>query len=115
VAFELHGFVSPPFWLARAGVFFAWLFFLKKPSLANSPRRLQPGSARSYRRSTTSTGSTEVGLARLTRWIGYGLWKGGDEVLIDGGWSTARRTRRWFGSVIRRVQNGYLIRTRSGW
>ncbi|HVW67903.1 MAG TPA: NADH-quinone oxidoreductase subunit L, partial [Steroidobacteraceae bacterium] len=37
--FALHGFVSPPFWLAAAGVFFAWLFFLKKPSLANSAAR----------------------------------------------------------------------------
>ena len=39
VAFALHGFVSPPFWLAAAGVFFAWLFFLKKPSWANAAAR----------------------------------------------------------------------------
>ncbi|MDB6087605.1 MAG: nuoL, partial [Gammaproteobacteria bacterium] len=32
--FALHGFVSPPFWFALAGVVTAWVFFLWKPSLA---------------------------------------------------------------------------------
>ena len=39
-----------------------------------------------------------------------GLRKGyGDQVLIDGGLvNGSAHTVRWFGSVIRRVQNGYL-------
>src|SRR5262249_60864440 len=45
----------------------------------------------------------------LTRGIGIGLWRGGDEVLIDGALvnGTAEGVS-WFGSVLRLVQNGYL-------
>lgn len=109
VAFALHGFVSPPFWLAAAGVFFAWLFFLKKPSLANSTARAFSWVRTLFIEKYYFDWFNQVVVARLTRWIGYGLWKGGDEVLIDGGLvNGSAHTVRWFGSVIRRVQNGYL-------
>ncbi len=109
VAFALHGFVSPPFWLAAAGVFFAWLFFLKKPSWANAAARNFSWLRTLFIEKYYFDWFNQVVVARLTRWIGYGLWKGGDEVLIDGGLvNGSAHTIRWFGSVIRRVQNGYL-------
>jgi NADH-quinone oxidoreductase subunit L len=41
--------------------------------------------------------------------IGVGLWKGGDEALIDGALvNGSAATVGWFGSVVRRVQSGYL-------
>jgi NADH-quinone oxidoreductase subunit L len=39
VAFALHGFVTPTFVLALAGVFTAWLFFLRRPQLAAAAAR----------------------------------------------------------------------------
>ena len=44
-----------------------------------------------------------------TRWLGFGLWKAGDQVLIDGALvNGSAPTVSWFGSIVRRVQNGYL-------
>jgi len=109
VAFGLKGFVSPPFWLAAAGVFFAWLFFLKKPSWANTAARNFSWLRTLFLEKYFFDWFGQEVVARLTRLIGYGLWKGGDEVLIDGGLvNGSAHTVRWFGSVIRRVQNGYL-------
>jgi NADH-quinone oxidoreductase subunit L len=107
--FALHGFVSPPFWLAAAGVFCAWLFFLKKPSWANAAARSFSWLRTLFLEKYFFDWFGQEVVARLTRWLGYGLWKGGDEVLIDGGLvNGSAHTVRWFGSVIRRVQNGYL-------
>jgi NADH-quinone oxidoreductase subunit L len=109
VAFALHGFVSPPFWLALAGVFCAWLFFLKKPSLS-----YKVASAFSWVREVLVQKYyfdwfNQTIIAGLTRLIGFGLWKGGDQGLIDGALvNGSAHTVSWFGSVIRRVQNGYL-------
>ena len=109
VAFALHGFVSPPFWLAAAGVFCAWLFFLKKPSWANAAARSFSWLRTLFLEKYYFDWFNQAVVARLTRWIGYGLWKGGDQVLIDGGLvNGSAHTIRWFGSVIRRVQSGYL-------
>jgi NADH-quinone oxidoreductase subunit L len=109
VDFALHGFVSAPFWLAAAGVFCAWLFFLKKPSWANAAARSLSWLRTLFLEKYFFDWFGQEVVARLTRWIGYGLWKGGDQVLIDGGLvNGSAHTVRWFGSVIRRVQNGYL-------
>ncbi len=109
MAFALHGFVSPPFWLAAAGVFFAWLFFLKKPSWANTAARNFSWLRTLFLEKYFFDWFGQEVVARLTRLIGFGLWKGGDEVLIDAGLvNGSAHTVRWFGSVIRRVQNGYL-------
>src|SRR2546430_17664116 len=48
-------------------------------------------------------------LAALTRLIGVGLWKGGDELLIDGAMvNGSAATGGWAGSLLRRRQRGYL-------
>ena len=47
-------------------------------------------------------------LAALTRLIGVGLWKGGDEGLIDGGVNGTAEAVSGFGGVLRPVQSGYL-------
>jgi NADH-quinone oxidoreductase subunit L len=109
VDFALHGFVSPPFWLAAAGVFCAWLFFLKKPSWANAAARSFSWLRTLFLEKYFFDWVGQEVVARLTRWLGFGLWKGGDQVLIDGALvNGSAHTVRWFGSVIRRVQNGYL-------
>ena len=48
-------------------------------------------------------------LARAARMLGTGLWKGGDQAIIDGtlvngSWKVVG----WFSGVVRRVQSGYL-------
>ena len=48
-------------------------------------------------------------IAPLARGIGFGLWKAGDQGLIDGAMvnGTANSVGR-FGGIVRRVQSGYL-------
>jgi len=109
VEFALHGFVSPPFWLAVAGVFCAWLFFLAKPSLANGVARAFGWLREILLQKYYFDWFNQTIIAGLTRLIGFVLWKGGDQALIDGALvNGSAHTVSWFGSVLRRVQNGYL-------
>jgi len=109
VSFALHGLAAPPFWLAVLGAATAWLFFLRNPQWAD---RAQQRFSWLYRLLTQKyyfDWVNEKVIAPLTRGIGIGLWKGGDEVLIDGALvnGTARAVSG-FGSVLRLVQSGYL-------
>jgi NADH-quinone oxidoreductase subunit L len=109
VSFALHGLTAPPFWLAVAGAVTAWLFFLRNPAWAD---RAQQRFGWLYRLLTQKyyfDWVNEKVIAPLTRGIGIGLWKGGDEVLIDGAMvnGTAEGVT-WIGSVLRLVQSGYL-------
>ncbi len=48
-------------------------------------------------------------IARGARLLGKGLWKGGDQVLIDGALvNGSAATVGFFAGVVRRVQTGYL-------
>ena len=109
ISFALHGLTAPPFWLAVAGAVTAWLFFLRNPAWAD---RTQQRFGWLYRLLTQKyyfDWVNEKVIAPLTRGIGIGLWKGGDEMLIDGAMvnGTAEGVT-WFGSVLRLVQSGYL-------
>jgi NADH-quinone oxidoreductase subunit L len=105
----LHGFVSAPFALALAGVLTAWVFFLWRPQLADAAARRFSGLRSLLNHKYYFDWFNEHVVAALTRAIGTGLWKGGDQVLIDGGLvnGTAHAVG-WFGGVVRRVQSGYL-------
>jgi NADH-quinone oxidoreductase subunit L len=107
--FALHGLLQPPFLLALAGVVTAWLCFLRRPAWADAAAR------RAHALYTLLTNKyyfdwfNEKVIAALARLVGTGLWKGGDQGLIDGAMvngSAAGVT--WFGSLVRRVQSGYL-------
>ncbi|HYL02610.1 MAG TPA: proton-conducting transporter membrane subunit, partial [Steroidobacteraceae bacterium] len=107
--FALHGLISLPFWFALAGAVTAWAFFLRRPEWADEAAR----RARALHALLTNKyyfdWFNEKVIAALTRLIGVGLWKGGDETLIDGAMvngSAAGVT--WLGGVLRRVQSGYL-------
>jgi NADH-quinone oxidoreductase subunit L len=109
VAFALHGLISPPFLLALAGAITAWAFFLKRPQWADA------AAARWRWLYTTLTQKyyfdwfNDNVLVPLARLIGTGLWKGGDQALIDGVMvnGTARELG-WLGGLLRRAQSGYL-------
>jgi NADH-quinone oxidoreductase subunit L len=109
VSFALHGLVKPPFWFAAAGAATAWLFFLKKPELADEAARRLRLAYRILSEKYYFDWFNENVLAVLTRGVGVGLWKGGDQGLIDGAMvnGTAEGVG-WFGGVLRRVQSGYL-------
>jgi NADH-quinone oxidoreductase subunit L len=109
VSFALHGLLKPPFWFAAAGVATAWLFFLKRPELADEAARRFRLAYRILSEKYYFDWFNEKVLAALMRGVGVGLWKGGDQGLIDGAMvnGTAEGVG-WFGGVLRRVQSGYL-------
>ena len=107
--FALHGLTSPVFALALAGAITAWAFFLRRPEWAER-------AAQRFRLLYTILTQkyyfdwfNEKVIGPLTRLIGVGLWKGGDQGLIDGVMvnGTAEEVSR-LGSLLRRVQSGYL-------
>jgi NADH-quinone oxidoreductase subunit L len=104
-----EGFAGAPFWLAAAGVLTAWLFFLYRPQWADAwARALAPIRNLLVNKYYFDWFNEKV-IAALARGVGIALWKGGDQVLIDGVLvNGSAATVSWFGSIVRRVQSGYL-------
>jgi NADH-quinone oxidoreductase subunit L len=83
IPMALHALTSAPFWLALAGVVTAWWFYLKQPALPEA-------IARTFRPIVTLLENkyymdwiNEHLIAPGARAMGRGLWKGGDQGLID--------------------------------
>jgi NADH-quinone oxidoreductase subunit L len=109
VQLALHGLAGAPFWLAAAGVLTAWLFFLFRPQWADAAARTLAPIRNLLLNKYYFDWFNERILSTLARGLGFTLWKGGDEVLIDGVLvNGSAATVSWFGSIVRRVQNGYL-------
>jgi NADH-quinone oxidoreductase subunit L len=109
VAFALHGFTTPTFMLALAGAFAAWLFFLKRPQLADAAAHRFRGLRDLLVKKYYFDWFNEKILAPAALLLGRGLWHGGDQAVIDGALvdGTAATIGR-AGRLIRRVQSGYL-------
>jgi len=109
LSFALHGLISPPFWLAVAGAVTAYFFFLRNPEWAEQAEQRFGWLYRLLTEKYYFDWVNERIIAPLTRGIGLGLWKGGDEVLIDGAMvnGTAEGVS-WVGGLLRHVQTGYL-------
>ncbi|HSY04583.1 MAG TPA: NADH-quinone oxidoreductase subunit L [Steroidobacteraceae bacterium] len=105
----LQGLVSAPFLLALAGAVTAWMCFLWRPALATAAAERAHWLYRLLTQKYYFDWFNENVLAALTRLIGVGLWKGGDQELIDGVMvnGTAHAVSG-FGGLVRRVQSGYL-------
>ena len=88
----------PPSIWSRPACSTAWLFFYGSPALADAAERRSSGCTASWSINTASTGSTSTSSRPFARALGTALWRVGDEIVIDGGWSTAARGW-WAGSV----------------
>jgi NADH-quinone oxidoreductase subunit L len=108
-ALALHGFLGAPFWLMAAGFVTAWVCFLKRPALADRAAQTFGWLRTILVEKYYFDWFNERVLAPLARGIGFGLWKAGDQAVIDGALvNGSAATVGWFGGVVRRVQNGYL-------
>jgi NADH-quinone oxidoreductase subunit L len=109
VGFAWHAFASAPVWLALAGVVTAWYLWLKRPELAVSLRERLSFPYRVLINKYYFDWFNENVIARAARGLGFGLWRGGDEGLIDGVVVNGSASLvDWVASVTRRVQTGYL-------
>lgn len=109
VAMALRGFTSLPFWLMVAGIATAWYFYLVNPAI---PARLQQTFKGIY-----TVLENKYYLDRFNEWffaggarrLGSGLWKRGDQGLIDGlVVNGSARLVGWFSRVLRQGQTGFL-------
>jgi NADH-quinone oxidoreductase subunit L len=108
-AFLSAAFGAPPIWLAALGVFTAWWFFLKKPALADSAERSFKWLHAILVNKYGFDWFNEHVIMAAARLLGGGLWRFGDQIVIDDGLvNGSARTVGWLGSVMRYAQSGYL-------
>ncbi|MBA4328278.1 MAG: NADH-quinone oxidoreductase subunit L [Polaromonas sp.] len=105
----LHGLMTAPFWLALAGVAAAYYMYMVNPALpAAIKRRVEPIYTLLENKYYMDWFNENV-LARGARALGFGLWKGGDEKIIDGALVNGSwKLVGWVSSVVRKVQTGYI-------
>ncbi|MEO5670557.1 MAG: NADH-quinone oxidoreductase subunit L [Ramlibacter sp.] len=107
----LHGLMTAPFWLALAGVGLAWYMYLVNPALPakiKSAVAVQPLYTLLDNKYYMDWFNENV-LARGARMLGVGLWKGGDERIIDGAMvNGSARGVAWVAGVVRWFQTGYI-------
>jgi NADH-quinone oxidoreductase subunit L len=107
-AMALHGLTTLPFWLALAGVVTAWWFYLKQPSIpAAIAQRLRPIMTLLENKYYMDWINEHL-LAPAARAVGTGLWKGGDEAVIDGAINGSARGIGGLAGVMRGWQTGRL-------
>ena len=105
----LHGLTAAPFWLALSGVALAFYLYLVNPALpAAIKAKAQPIYTLLENKYYMDWFNENV-LARGARALGTGLWRGGDQTLIDGtlvngSWKVVSAVS----SVVRWTQTGYL-------
>jgi NADH-quinone oxidoreductase subunit L len=109
VAMALHAFTSAPFWLALAGVVLAWYFYMINPKVPAAIKRIfQPVYTLLDNKYYLDWINENI-LARAARLLGVGLWKGGDQGVIETGIVNA--SWKFVGKVagvVRKFQSGYL-------
>jgi NADH-quinone oxidoreductase subunit L len=108
LAMGLHGFVTLPFWLMVAGIATAWYFYLVNPAVPARIRKTFGGLYALLDNKYYLDAFNEKVFAGGARIIGTGLWKRGDQSLIDGLINGSARLVGWLASVVRNVQSGFL-------
>jgi NADH-quinone oxidoreductase subunit L len=109
VQMALHGLTAAPFWLALAGVALSYYMYLVNPAL---PAAIKARSGFIYQLLENKyymDWFNENVLARGARALGTGLWKGGDQGVIDGflvngSWRAIAK----LAGVVRWIQSGYI-------
>jgi NADH-quinone oxidoreductase subunit L len=105
----LHGLMTLPFWLAFSGVALSYYMYIINPALpAAIKSRVEPIYTLLENKYYMDWFNENV-LARGARMLGMGLWKGGDQTLIDGGLVNGSwKVIGLFSGLVRRAQTGYL-------
>ena len=109
MAMASHALSTPAFWLALAGVVTAWYFYLINPAVpAAIGRSLRPLIVLLENKYYMDWFNEHV-LARGARGLGLGLWKGGDQAVIDGAVVNGSwRLVAWVSSAVRQLQSGFI-------
>jgi NADH-quinone oxidoreductase subunit L len=109
LAMAIHGLTAAPFWLALAGVVLSYYMYMINPALPAAIKRACGPVYRLLENKYYLDWINENIIARGTRALGTGLWKGGDQAIIDGAvvngsWKLIGR----ISGVVRWMQSGYI-------
>jgi NADH-quinone oxidoreductase subunit L len=109
VAMAIHGLQTAPFWLALAGVVLSFYMYMVNPALPAAIKRAFGPVYRLLDNKYYLDWINENIIARGARAFGTGLWKGGDQALIDGAvvngsWKVVGRVS----GAVRWLQSGYI-------
>ncbi len=108
-AFGLHAFVSLPMYVAALGVLTAWVFVLKRPQWGDAVREHLRLVNRILANKYYFDWINENVIAPLARGVGWSLWRGGDQGLIDTvAVNGSAHTIGRLSLVTRRLQSGFL-------
>ena len=109
IAMAMHAFSTAPFWLAFAGVVSAYYMYMINPAVPAAIKRVCMPIYTLFENKYYMDWINENILARGARALGTGLWKGGDQSVIDGGivngsWKLVGVVS----AVTRQLQSGFL-------
>jgi NADH-quinone oxidoreductase subunit L len=108
-AFVWSGLFKLPVLFAGMGVLVAYVFYLWRPALAVSAQRSFKWLYTVLIDKYGFDWFNEHVIVAFARSLGGGLWRFGDQVVIDDGLvNGSARTVGWLGSVMRYAQSGYL-------
>ncbi|MFZ3123891.1 MAG: NADH-quinone oxidoreductase subunit L [Acidovorax sp.] len=110
MAMALHGLQAAPFWLALAGVALSYYMYMVNPALPTAIKaRVQPLYTLLENKYYLDWINENI-LARGARALGTGLWKVGDQAIIDGALVNGSwKLVRWVSGVVRWMQTGYIF------
>jgi NADH-quinone oxidoreductase subunit L len=109
MAMTLHGITAMPFVLAMSGVALAWFFYLKRPDIPAMIKQRAMPIYTLLENKYYFDKFNDVVFAAGARLLGRGLWKGGDQVMIDGIMvNGSAKVVGWFAAVTRLLQTGHI-------
>jgi NADH-quinone oxidoreductase subunit L len=104
-----HGVTTLPFWLALSGALLAWFLYIVRPDLPAVIRKKMALPVKILENKYGFDQFNEWFFAGGARGVGRGLWKAGDQMLIDGvAVNGSARLVGWFASVVRLIQSGHI-------
>ncbi|WP_298208076.1 NADH-quinone oxidoreductase subunit L [Acidovorax sp.] len=110
VAMALHGLQTAPFWLAVAGVALSYYMYMVNPALPAAIKRACMPIYTLLENKYYLDWINENILARGARALGVGLWKGGDQAIIDGALVNGSwKLVRGVSGVVRWLQSGFIF------
>jgi NADH-quinone oxidoreductase subunit L len=105
----LGAFAQPTVYLAIAGVLLAYIMYIVRPSLSDTAAKIFSPLIKILDNKYYFDWFNENVLAAGARLLGRGLWKGGDQGLIDGlVVNGSARAVGAFAGVVRLIQTGHL-------
>ena len=108
-AMMAHGVTTLPFWLATSGAVLAWFLYIVRPDLPAVIKKKSGFLATILEKKYGFDEFNEWFFAGGARGVGRGLWKGGDQLLIDGvAVNGTARLIGWIASMVRLIQSGHL-------